>query len=355
MAKKQDNSSQPELDNPTVLITDDDEATRLLLRAAITPWGYKVVEAKDGEDAWSILQQQDPPQILVLDWLMPRLDGIGLCQRIQEKLNYHPYIIFLTRMAGTENVIQGLEAGADEFILKPVDLAELRIRIFAGERIIKYRNQLVEQNKLLKDYLSQNNVLATERADLVIRLQDIHDEFVEIAKEFSDSEEKNIMQAQRIRTMQEKLNSVISILRSIQSDTKLLQASTLKKVASNKMAPAAEIKQEISTSVIDMNRMEAFFGTDLSAIKDFIKTFISLSQTQLSEIDKAVQNQDKEKGKYFFHLLGGAAANTGIKKMYELCVEAEQKIVVPDWDAAQKCYLGLKELVEKMQEELKVL
>jgi sigma-B regulation protein RsbU (phosphoserine phosphatase) len=355
MTKIDDNSTQQELGAPSVLITDDDEATRLLLRAAITPWGYKVLEAKDGEDAWSILQLPDPPQILVLDWLMPRLDGIGLCQRIQEKLNYRPYIIFLTRMAGTENVIQGLEAGADEFILKPVDLAELRIRIFAGERIIKYRNQLVEQNKLLKNYLTQNNVLATERADLVIRLQDIHDEFVEIAKEFSDSEEKNITQAHRIRTMQEKLNSVISILKSIQSDTKLLQVSTMKKVAVSKMAPAVVVNQEISASVIDMKRMEAFFGTDLAAIKDFIKTFISLSQTQLGEIEKAVQNQDQEKGKYFFHLLGGAAANTGIKKMYELCVEAEQKVMESDWEAAKKCYLGLKEAIEKMKEELKDL
>ena len=120
-----------------VLIVEDDEQTGMMLRAAISGWGYDVMEASNGEEAWVILNQTHPPMLLVLDWLMPKLTGIELCEKIRKELNFYPYIIFLTRVSGTQNIIRGLETGADEFLLKPIDLPELRIRLFAGERIIK--------------------------------------------------------------------------------------------------------------------------------------------------------------------------------------------------------------------------
>lgn len=153
---------------PTVLIADDDEPTRILLRSSISQWGYKVIEASDGEEAWNILQRPKPPKILILDWLMPRLDGITLCERIRQKLDFYPYIIFLTRMSGTENILKGFEAGADEFLLKPFNPSELRIRIFAGERIIKYQDMVEEKNKQLQYCFSKMEMLKD-------RLEGIHD------------------------------------------------------------------------------------------------------------------------------------------------------------------------------------
>lgn len=139
----------------TVLIADDDPPTRVLLRAAISQWGYKVIESKDGEEAWNALQQPELPQLIILDWLMPKIDGIDLCRRIKKELTYHPYVILLTQVAGTANVIKGLEAGADEFLSKPFNMAELRSRLSVGSRIVNFEIQLAKQNKIVLENKKQ--------------------------------------------------------------------------------------------------------------------------------------------------------------------------------------------------------
>ena len=154
-------------DHFKILIADDDEPTRMLLNAAVTQWGYQPIEAKNGEEALKILQQPDPPSLLILDWLMPGLDGLSLCKQIRQELDYYPYILFLTRVSGTQNIIKGLEAGADEFLLKPFELAELRTRLFAGERIIKYLVVISEQNKQLQFFASYADILESYIATML--------------------------------------------------------------------------------------------------------------------------------------------------------------------------------------------
>jgi DNA-binding response OmpR family regulator len=138
-----------------VLIADDDTPTRMLLRAAVSQWGYRTIEASDGEEAWRILESPNPPRLLILDWLMPKLDGIALCERMKQQLGYHPYTILLTQLAGTTNITKALEAGADEFLSKPFNMTELRSRLTIGKRIIGYEDTLLEKNQLLQQY-SQN-------------------------------------------------------------------------------------------------------------------------------------------------------------------------------------------------------
>lgn len=140
------------LESPTILIADDNESMRILLRTAITQWGYQVVDVQDGEEAWEVLQKPNAPQLLILDWVMPKLDGLALCERIRKELPTRPYIIFLTQVSGVKNIIRGLEAGADEFLLKPVNFEELRTRVFAGERIIKCLNTIDAQKKQMQLY-----------------------------------------------------------------------------------------------------------------------------------------------------------------------------------------------------------
>jgi DNA-binding response OmpR family regulator len=132
-----------------VLIADDDPPTRVLLRAAISQWGYQVIEASNGEEAWDLLQQEDAPRLIILDWLMPKIDGIDLCRRIKKSLAYHPYVILLTQVAGTSNIIKGLEAGADEFLSKPFNMAELRSRLSVASRIIHFEIEMREHNAQL--------------------------------------------------------------------------------------------------------------------------------------------------------------------------------------------------------------
>ena len=133
-----------------VLIVDDDLPTQLLLSAAVTQWGYQAVVASDGEEAWEILQKPDAPHLLILDWLMDKLNGLELCERIRKKLDDYPYIIFLTQVSGAANIMRGLEAGADEFLLKPINLPELRLRVTGGEKIVKFLQIIKNQKKGLQ-------------------------------------------------------------------------------------------------------------------------------------------------------------------------------------------------------------
>ena len=139
-----------------VLIAEDEIVSRRLLESALPRWGYDVITATDGEEAWALLQERDAPTIMVLDWLMPRVDGVEICRRIRA----HPrlssvYIILLTARTAVEDVVQGLEAGANDYITKPFDIAELRARMQVGARVVKLQTTLAERVRELEDALSR--------------------------------------------------------------------------------------------------------------------------------------------------------------------------------------------------------
>lgn len=125
----------------TVLIADDDPSTRMLLRATISQWDYPVIEASDGEEAWNILKSKNGPQIVTVDWMMPKIDGLSLC-RLTKDLSKPPYMILLTSMTGSANIVNALDSGADDFLTKPFNYVELRSRLSVGQRIINFTNKL---------------------------------------------------------------------------------------------------------------------------------------------------------------------------------------------------------------------
>gem|GEM_PF-3216101 len=132
----------------TILIADDDPTTRMLLRATVSQWDFSVQEACDGEAAWRILKEPDAPQLVTVDWMMPKIDGPELC-RLAKSLPTPPYMILLTSLTGSANIVNALDAGADDFLTKPFNYAELRSRIFVGQRVVDYtrRLELVAQQK----------------------------------------------------------------------------------------------------------------------------------------------------------------------------------------------------------------
>ena len=139
-----------------VLIAEDEIVSRRLLESALPRWGYDVITATDGEEAWALLQEPDAPAIMVLDWLMPRLDGVEICRRIRA----HPrlssvYIILLTSRAAIEDVVHGLEAGANDYITKPFDAAELRARMQVGVRVVNLQTTLAERVREVEEALSR--------------------------------------------------------------------------------------------------------------------------------------------------------------------------------------------------------
>jgi len=105
-----------------VLIAEDDPMFRKILQSWLESWGYRVRVAEDGEEAWKILQQDAPPELLILDWMMPRVDGIELCCRIRERQDSpYQYILLVTAKDNKNDVVMGLEAGADDYLTKPFD------------------------------------------------------------------------------------------------------------------------------------------------------------------------------------------------------------------------------------------
>ncbi|MBU0767802.1 MAG: diguanylate cyclase [Proteobacteria bacterium] len=128
-----------------VLIAEDDPISRRVLEANLLEWGYEVMVASDGGEAWEIIQQPESPNLIISDWMMPRMDGLALCREIRnmEKSEYI-YFIILTTKGEKKNIIEGLEAGADDFLTKPFNREELKYRIRIGERIINLERRIME-------------------------------------------------------------------------------------------------------------------------------------------------------------------------------------------------------------------
>jgi len=127
-----------------LLAVDDDRTSRTIIDFMAQKWGYEVVLAEDGEAAWDILQQADAPLLMLIDWEMPKLDGLGLCRRIREheSSSNSPFLILLTGRSSKDDVVQGLEAGANDYICKPFDAAELQARLNVGRKILGLQLEL---------------------------------------------------------------------------------------------------------------------------------------------------------------------------------------------------------------------
>jgi two-component system cell cycle response regulator len=127
-----------------ILVAEDDSITRRLLQAHLSRSGHEVVVCSDGGQAWNVLNGKDPPNLVVLDWMMPGMDGVTICRELRKREGQrYTYIILLTGKTRTKDVIEGLEAGADDYIMKPFDAHELKIRVRAGSRIIQLQQDLV--------------------------------------------------------------------------------------------------------------------------------------------------------------------------------------------------------------------
>jgi two-component system cell cycle response regulator len=126
-----------------VLIAEDDVTSRSILQAVMGKWGYDVVTASDGETALKLLQQPDAPKMALLDWMMPAMDGIELCRRVRAvETADPPYLILLTARGEKADIVAGLGAGADDYIAKPYNNAELQARLGVGQRVLALQERL---------------------------------------------------------------------------------------------------------------------------------------------------------------------------------------------------------------------
>jgi diguanylate cyclase (GGDEF)-like protein len=144
-----------------VLIADDSLLSRRLLEGTLRGWGYDVVVAADGTEAWNVLGSENPPPLAVLDWMMPGVTGPELCRRVRARATEpYTYILLLTSRNDKDDVVEGMDSGADDYITKPFDKHELKVRLRAGTRIVDLQQQLVTAREALRiqatrDYLTQ--------------------------------------------------------------------------------------------------------------------------------------------------------------------------------------------------------
>lgn len=140
-----------------VLVADDSLVMRCLLEKTLSSWGYKVVTAADGAEALASLQQEDAPQLAILDWIMPGFTGPELCRQIrQQNRERYNYILLLTSKSQREDIVEGMGAGADDYVVKPFDQHELEVRLRAGRRIVELQNALLAAQDQLRDQATKD-------------------------------------------------------------------------------------------------------------------------------------------------------------------------------------------------------
>ena len=135
-----------------VLLAEDSRLYQQLTTRLLQDWAFEVVIAENGVKAWELLQKPDAPTIALIDWVLPDIDGLELCRRIRRSSNpaLYTYTVLVTAKGTHANLLEGMEAGADDYLIKPFDPLELRARLVVGERILNLHSKLAEANEQLR-------------------------------------------------------------------------------------------------------------------------------------------------------------------------------------------------------------
>ena len=132
-----------------ILIAEDDFLSRNILVSALRSQGHEIVEASNGEEALRVLREKEAPSLAILDWMMPELDGLDVVRAVRESRGgENKYFIIVTSKGNKEDVITGLDSGANDYLVKPVDIGELRARIRVAERMVELQDAL--EDKVIK-------------------------------------------------------------------------------------------------------------------------------------------------------------------------------------------------------------
>ncbi len=143
-----------------IVIAEDDSTSRAMLAAVLRMSGHDVVETVDGEEAWTVMSGSDAPTMAILDWMMPKMDGPDVVRRLRDReLDQPPYLILLTAKDKKEDIISGLECGANDYLTKPFDVGELRARVEVGKRMLDLQEALNAKVNELRRTLAEVKAL----------------------------------------------------------------------------------------------------------------------------------------------------------------------------------------------------
>jgi two-component system cell cycle response regulator len=157
-----------------VLVVDDSAVYRKLIGDHLRSWDFEVTLAESGSAAWEILEHPDAPKLVLLDWVLPDLDGIELCQRIRHSgsSGHYVYVILLTSKEGRQNMLDAMKAGADDYLAKPFDEMELKARLLVGKRILELQEELVTARESMRHAATHDSLTGLmNRGEILEMLQ----------------------------------------------------------------------------------------------------------------------------------------------------------------------------------------
>src|SRR5580704_17871680 len=154
-----------------VLAAEDNPVFQSMLTNLLTKWGYEPVVACDGNEAWEALQQPDGPQLAILDWMMPGLNGVDICRGVRAAgREPYVYIVLLTSRTDSQDLVEGMEAGADDYLTKPFQAHELRVRLHAGRRILDLQHQLLAAREALRDQATHDGLTGLLNRNAILEI-----------------------------------------------------------------------------------------------------------------------------------------------------------------------------------------
>ncbi len=156
-----------------ILIAEDDLVSRRILEAFLVRWGYCVTQVSSGDDAWRVLNQEGAPRLAILDWMMPGLNGVELCARVRARTGApYVYLLLLSSRSEKKDKLEGLQAGADDYLTKPFDADELQARLFVGERILRLQDELISGRDALEFQATHDPLTGlVNRGEILVLIQ----------------------------------------------------------------------------------------------------------------------------------------------------------------------------------------
>jgi two-component system, cell cycle response regulator len=146
-----------------VLIAEDNATSRMILKKSVEKFGHECLVAEDGEKAWELFQDTPEVDVVISDWMMPGIDGIEFCRRVREtNSDSYTCFIFLTALGDKQHLLEGMKAGADDYLAKPLDREQLQVRLVAASRVNSLHRQLNEQNQQLNEQKAELEKLNRE-------------------------------------------------------------------------------------------------------------------------------------------------------------------------------------------------
>ncbi len=165
-----------------VLVAEDNPVFQSMLRSLLGKWGYEPLVARDGNEAWRMLESAGAPRLAILDWMMPGVDGVELCRRVRAvRREPYVYILLLTARTDSQDLVEGMEAGADDYLTKPFNAHELRVRLRAGRRILDLQEELLRAREALRQQATHDDL--TGLLNRVTVLEQLQNEAERCARE----------------------------------------------------------------------------------------------------------------------------------------------------------------------------